>query len=106
MPGLIPKISGVKTNDISLRDTDLDGIITYASQAYESISGYTKEELIGKPHSIVRHPDMPTSAFKNLWNTIKDGQTWNGEVKNLKKDGSFYWVDATISHTMMQIKTI
>ncbi len=77
--------------------TDLKGIITYASKAYETISGYSKEELIGKPHNIVRHPDMPKSAFRDLWKTIQSENLWVGEVKNLKKDGGFYWVKAFIA---------
>ena len=77
--------------------TDLKGIITYASKAYQSISGYTKEELLGKPHNIVRHPDMPKSSFEDMWRTIQSGQVWKGEVKNLRKDGTFYWVDANIA---------
>lgn len=77
--------------------TDLKGIITYSSKAYERISGYTKQELLGKPHNIVRHPDMPSSAFKDLWDTIQAGKLWVGEVKNLKKDGGFYWVNAYIA---------
>ncbi len=77
--------------------TDLKGIITYSSKAYENISGYTKEELIGKPHNIVRHPDMPKSVFKEMWATIKQEKLWTGEVKNLKKDGSYYWVKAFIA---------
>jgi two-component system chemotaxis sensor kinase CheA len=77
--------------------TDLKGVITYASEAYRSISGYKKDELIGKPHSIVRHPDMPKEAFKNMWDTIKKEKLWQGEVKNLKKDGSSYWVKAFIA---------
>jgi len=77
--------------------TDLSGKITYASKAYEIISGYEEAELLGKPHNIVRHPDMPSSAFKDMWNTIQDGKLWTGEVKNLKKDGSYYWVYANIA---------
>jgi two-component system chemotaxis sensor kinase CheA len=77
--------------------TDLKGIITYASEAYQTISGYKKEELIGKPHNIVRHPDMPKEAFKDMWATIKDEKLWQGEVKNKKKDGSSYWVKAFIA---------
>ena len=77
--------------------TDLKGKITYVSKAYEIISGYTEEELLGKPHNIVRHPDMPASAFKNMWDTIQAGKLWIGEVKNLKKDGNFYWVEAHIA---------
>jgi PAS domain S-box-containing protein len=77
--------------------TDLKGIITYASKAFCTISGYSNDELIGKPHNIVRHLDMPKSAFKDLWETVKKGEEWVGEVKNLKKNGDFYWVEAHIS---------
>ena len=77
--------------------TDTKGFITYASQAFIKICGYKQEELIGKPHNLVRHPDMPKSAFKNMWDTIQAGETWRGEVKNMKKDGGFYWVDAIIT---------
>lgn len=76
--------------------SDLRGNITAASQAFSDISGYSIEELIGKPHSTVRHPDMPVKLFEELWATIKAGKVWTGEVKNLKKDGGFYWVDVVI----------
>lgn len=76
--------------------TNTKGIITYASEAFCKISGYKKNELIGRPHNILRHPHMPKEAFKNMWETIKSGKKWEGEVKNLKKDGSFYWVTAQI----------
>lgn len=94
---------GVTINDQLIEDniimsaTDLKGKITYVSNAFCKISSFTKEELIGKPHNIVRHPDMPKEAFKNMWNTIKKNEIWRGEVKNLKKDGSYYYVLATIS---------
>jgi two-component system chemotaxis sensor kinase CheA len=89
-------IDSFDTHVIASR-TDLRGKITYASKAYQEISGYTSEELIGKPHSIVRHPEMPKEAFENMWNTIQDKKLWTGEVKNLKKDGSYYWVKANIA---------
>ncbi|MEA1955897.1 MAG: nitrate- and nitrite sensing domain-containing protein [Campylobacterota bacterium] len=76
--------------------TDLKGTITYASKAFIDISGYTKDELIGKPHNIIRHPDMSASIFKDLWETIQSGKVWEGNIKNLKKDGGFYWVHASI----------
>jgi len=76
--------------------TNTKGKIIDASDAFCAISGYSREELIGKPHNIVRHPDMPKSAFKDMWNTIKQGKTWQGRVKNLKKDGGYYWVYANI----------
>jgi PAS domain S-box-containing protein len=77
--------------------TDYKGIITYASDAFLDISGYKREELIGKPHNIVRHPDMPQEAFKQMWETIESGNSWQGEVKNRKKNGDYYHVKATIS---------
>ena len=77
--------------------TDPRGYITYVNEKFCKISGYTKDELIGKNHNIVRHPDMPKEAFKEMWDTIKNKkQIWQGIVKNRKKDGSFYYVDATI----------
>jgi len=76
--------------------TDLRGVITDVSDAFCKISGYKRDELIGKPHNIIRHPDMPKSAFRDMWDTISKGKTWNGEVKNLKKDGGYYWVYANI----------
>jgi len=77
--------------------TDLKGIITVVSQAFCDISGYTKEELIGKPQSIVRHPDMSKEVYKNMWIELDKNLIWRGELKNLKKDGGFYWVKALIS---------
>ncbi len=76
--------------------TDLKGEIVYSSDAFSRISRYTKEELLGKNHNIVRHKDMPDKLFKELWATIKSGKTWYGEIKNRKKDGDYYWVDAII----------
>lgn len=76
--------------------TDPDGKIITASEAFCEISGYTKEELIGRNHNILRHPDMPESTFTDLWQTIKSGKVWKGEIKNLKKDGGFYWVKAIV----------
>jgi PAS domain S-box-containing protein len=77
--------------------TDLNGVITYASQAFEDISGYRKEELIGHHHNLVRHPDMPSEVFENLWTTIKSQKLWSGEIKNIRRDGSYYWVKAYIA---------
>lgn len=76
--------------------TDLNGILTHANDAFVEISGYTIDELIGKPQHILRHPDMPSEAFEDMWNTIKQRQKWHGYVKNLCKDGSHYWVYATV----------
>lgn len=76
--------------------TDLQGKITYVNDAFTKISGYTRDELLGKSHNIVRHPDVPTDVFKDLWKTIKSKHMWQGEVKNLKKDGSYYVVQSVI----------
>ena len=77
--------------------TDLYGNITYASEAFCEISGYSKDELIGTNHRIIRHSDMKESTYKELWETITSGKTWKGEIKNKKKNGDYYWVKASIS---------
>jgi len=73
-------------------ETDEKGRITYANDYFKEVSGYTDEELIGQPHSIVRHPDMPRVVFKLLWETIKAGKNINAVIKNLAKDGRYYWI--------------
>ncbi|APD12654.1 methyl-accepting chemotaxis protein [Pandoraea sputorum] len=80
--------------------TDLKGRITYANPAFVEVSGYSRDELLGAPHNIVRHPDMPSEAFGDLWETIKRGDTWTGLVKNRRKNGDFYWVLATVTPTL------
>lgn len=77
--------------------TDANGIITSTSEAFCAISGYSESELVGNSHSMLRHEDMPTTVYTDLWNTIKSGKTWQGEIKNRKKDGGYYWVHAYIS---------
>jgi aerotaxis receptor len=76
--------------------TDLKGAITYCNDAFIQLSGFSKDELIGKNHNIVRHPDMPPAAFGDLWATVKTGRPWRGIVKNRCKDGDHYWVDAFV----------
>ncbi|MCD6172530.1 MAG: PAS domain-containing protein [Sulfurimonas sp.] len=73
-------------------ETDEKGKITFANDYFMEVSGYTQEELIGKPHNIVRHPDMPKVVFKLLWETISKGKNINAVVKNLAKDGRYYWI--------------
>lgn len=82
--------------DVIISQTDLDGVITYANRAFSKVSGYKAEELIGQPHNIVRHSDMPKAVFARLWETIAGGQAWNGLIKNLRKDGLYYWVETEI----------
>lgn len=74
--------------------TDTKGIITHCNQAFVDMSGFNEDELIGQPHNILRHPDMPAAAFKDVWETLGNEVKWCGYVKNLRKDGKFYWVYA------------
>ena len=83
--------------EIIISRTDLKGIITYANHIFCEISGYDDHELIGKPHNIVRHPDMPKAVFKELWESLEKTGKWEGYVKNLRKDNGYYWVYASIS---------
>ncbi|EDZ61839.1 protein containing PAS domain [Sulfurimonas gotlandica GD1] len=79
-----------------ISQTDLKGNITFANRKFCEVSGYKVDELIGSNHNIIRHPDMPKAAFAKMWSTIQGGQAWNGLVKNLRKDGLYYWVDSEI----------
>lgn len=83
-------------NIILVSKTDLKGIITYANENFISVSGYSEHEIIGKPHSLVRHPDMPKIIFKLLWETIQSGEEINAYVINKTKDGNYYWVFANV----------
>ena len=77
-------------------ETDEKGIIRFANRDFCNIAEYSLEELIGKPHNVVRHKDMPKVAFKGLWETVQKGEIWTGYVKNATKNGGFYWVFATV----------
>lgn len=77
--------------------TDLKGRITEANAAFAEISGYSREEMLGEPHNLIRHPDMPAAAFADLWANLKAGRPWKGLVKNRRKDGGYYWVEANAS---------
>ncbi|HIP60459.1 MAG TPA: PAS domain S-box protein [Campylobacterales bacterium] len=87
----------VPDHELIISRTDLKGNITYANETFAMISGYDPDELIGKPHNIVRHPDMPRSVFKELWETLGRGENWQGFVKNRREDSGYYWVHAEIS---------
>ncbi|WNV06699.1 PAS domain-containing protein [Candidatus Methylospira mobilis] len=80
-----------------ISETDLKGVITYVNDDFLKISGFSENELMGKAHNIVRHPDMPEAGFADLWQTLKQGQSWTGLVKNRCKNGDFYWVHAFAS---------
>lgn len=77
-------------------ETDEKGVIRFANRDFCNIAEYEIDELIGKPHNVVRHKDMPKVAFKDLWETVKKGNIWTGYVKNATKNGDFYWVFATV----------
>lgn len=80
-----------------LSTTDTKGRIRYANDAFLRVAGYSKDELYGQPHNLVRHPDMPPEAFADLWQTVKAGATWSALVKNRRSDGDHYWVRANVT---------
>ena len=77
--------------------TDLKGHIVYCNPAFIRVSGYSREQLLGQPHNIIRHPDMPAEAYRDMWATIKSGQPWSALVKNRRADGRYYWVQANVT---------
>ncbi len=79
-----------------ISQTDTEGIITFANRNFCEVSGYSADELINKSHNIIRHPTMPKAIFEKMWNSISTGHIWNGLIKNLRKDGSYYWTEAEI----------
>lgn len=93
---LLNQYKQVVDESLLVSKTDKKGNIIYANDAFAKISGYTQEELMGKPHNIVRHKDVPKNIYKNLWETITNKKVWHGEIKNAKKDGTYYIVQATV----------
>jgi PAS domain S-box-containing protein len=87
----------MRDGDFIVSKTDTRGIITYGNPIFIEFSGYTEQELLGSQHNIIRHPDMPRAAFKLAWDTIEAGKEFFAYVKNMSKDGSFYWVFAHIT---------
>ena len=85
----------LEPNVVIISRTDAEGRITFANDDFLRTSGFSLDELIGENHCILRHPDMPAAAFKDLWDTVERGEKWQGYVKNLRKDGAHYWVFAT-----------
>jgi PAS domain S-box-containing protein len=94
-PGTIEK--QMRQDDFIVSKTDAQGRITYGNKIFIEFSGYTEEELLGAQHNIIRHPDMPRSAFNLVWQAIKEGRECFAYVKNMAKDGSYYWVFANIT---------
>ncbi|MDI3511617.1 MAG: PAS domain-containing protein [Pseudomonadota bacterium] len=80
--------------------TDLQGRITYCNPAFIAVSGYAREELVGELHNLIRHPDMPAEAFRDMWDTLQQGHPWTGIVKNRRKNGDHYWVQANATPVM------
>lgn len=93
---LLQEYVALINSNIITSSSDTQGDITYVSEKFCEISGYSKEELIGQNHRMIRHPDMPDSLYKEIWETITQHKLWSGEIKNLKKDGGYYWVKASI----------
>lgn len=89
----------MREGDFIVSKTDLQGRITYANQIFMEFSGYEEKELIGAPHNLIRHPDMPQGVFQLLWDTVQQGKEIWAYVKNMSKDGSFYWVLANVTPT-------
>lgn len=94
-PTTVEKV--MRESDFIVSKTDLKGRITYGNRVFIEFSGYSEQELLGTQHNIIRHPDMPRAVFKLLWDTIAAGNECNAYVKNLAKDGSFYWVFANVT---------
>lgn len=94
-------VSGVEFpfphGEVLVSTTDLKGRILYGNEAFVRISGYSKDELVGQPHNLIRHPDVPAEAFRDLWDTIARGVSWTGVVKNRRKNGDHYWVQANVT---------
>ena len=86
--------------------TDTKGMITHCNQAFIDMSGFEESDLIGYPHHILRHPDMPAAAFKDLWDTVNTKTKWSGYVKNLRKDGKYYWVYAVVVPNIREGKLV
>ena len=81
---------------VIISQTDLEGTIVYVNRKFCEVSGYSSNELIGQSHNIIRHPHMPKALFEKIWNAISSGHVWNGLIKNMRKDGLYYWVDTEI----------
>jgi len=94
---VVPTGREVKFDGFIMSKTDLKGTITYINRTFMRIADYGPHELVGQPHNIIRHPDMPKAAFRLLWDTLKAGEEWFGFVKNLTANGDHYWVFANIT---------
>ncbi len=82
---------------VAISQTDLKGTITFVNRKFSEISGYSVSELVDSEHDIIRHPEVAQEIFDKMWEALKNGQVWNGMLKNLRKDGKFYWVEMEIA---------
>ena len=96
MQSLNDKVLGALENVMVISTTDLQGNITYVNDLFCKLTGYSRDELLGKPHSIVRHASVPKSTYKQMWDTIKKGDIWTGVIPNVGKNGGLYVVDTTV----------
>jgi PAS domain S-box-containing protein len=104
MPTQVERFLG--DDDFIVSKTDLQGRILYGNRSFIELSGYTEAELLGEPHNIIRHPDMPRGVFKLLWDTIQGGHEVWAYVKNLSRDGGFYWVLANVTPSYDEADTL
>jgi len=93
---IIDKEYKVDPDALLISETDANGKITYVNSAFCEVSGYTHEELLHNPHTIVRHPSMPKILFERMWDNLKLLKAWHGSIKNLRKDGSYFWMELEI----------
>ena len=93
-------------DELLMSTTDTKGVLTHCNAAFARVSGFTMEELMGQPHNMIRHPDMPPEAYKDMWSTIGRGRSWTGFVKNRRKNGDFYWTQAHVTPIMRQGKPV
>lgn len=93
-------------DELLMSTTDSRGHITHCNAAFERVSGFSMQELMGQPHNMVRHPDMPAEAFRDMWATVGRGRSWRGMVKNRRKDGGFYWVEANVTPIVQNGKPV
>ena len=89
-----------------ITETDLGGRITFVNRKFTEMSGYARDELLGRPHSIIRHQDMPAACFTLMWQTLHEGRNWQGYVKNCRKDGNFYWVIVHVTPKLLSDQTV
>ena len=103
---LLKEYKNIVDNNFIVSKTDIKGNIIYVNQKFCEISGYSSTELLGKPHNVVRHPDMPSTSFKEMWSTILDKRTWRGRITNLNKNGKSYIVESVVSPLLYPDGTI